>query len=161
MTRVRFIELSVGVFMLFGMIAFLFLAFRVSGLTQYVGQNAYQVTANFDNIGDLKVRAPVRVAGVWVGQVTNIDLNPETYQARVTVSIIANQSKLPLDSSASILTEGLLGANYISLTPGFSNQYLKAGDQIAETQSAIMLQNLIGSLMFNVNKGKSEEKTAT
>lgn len=155
----RFVEILVGFFMLLGVLALLVLALRVSGLsTELAGQNGYQVSASFDNIGDLKVRAPVTIAGVRVGQVQSIILDPTTFRAKVVMNIAPNQDKIPADSSASIFTAGLLGANYISLTPGFDSDTLHNGSVISQTHPAIVLENLIGQLMFKLG-GSDDKKT--
>lgn len=148
--RTRTLEVIVGLFMLAGILALLMLALKVSGLSTYMGSNGYLVSASFDNIGGLKVRAPVTVAGVRVGEVTDINLDRTTFKAVITMRINPNQNHLPTDSSASILTQGLLGANYISLTPGFDETSLKNGDRIANTHPALILENLIGQLLFSL-----------
>jgi phospholipid/cholesterol/gamma-HCH transport system substrate-binding protein len=145
------IEIMVGSFILAGIIALLILAFQISGLSNIVGHRGYYVYAPFDNVGDLRVRAPVSIGGVRIGEVTHIQLDNKTFRALVTMQINPNQNTLPVDSSASILTEGLLGSNYISITPGFSDTNLKNGDTIQETHSAIILENLIGQLMYKLN----------
>lgn len=150
-------EVSVGIFILLGFLALLFLAFQVSDLTTYSRANSYELTANFDNIGDLKVRAPVTIAGVRVGQVAGIDLDGKNYQARVTLRLKKEDSNIPLDSSASIVTAGLLGSNFISITPGFEDNYYKDGDVIEETHSAILLEQMIGQLLFSMNKEETKE----
>lgn len=149
----RIIETIVGFFIIIGMLALVFLAFKVSGLTSYFEKNTYKVTANFDNIGQLKERAPVTIAGVRVGEVDNIQINPQTFRAVVTLRIDSNQA-IPADSSASILTAGLLGANYISLNPGYEPQDLKDGAVIQDTHPALILENLIGQLLFKVSNAK-------
>ena len=150
----RTINFFVGCFIIAGVIAFAALAFRISGLTTYTVANTYPVTAEFTNIGDLKVRAPVTVAGVTIGRITNITLNPTTYKAVVTMQIDKRDDNIPTDSTASILTAGLLGANYIGIVPGFDDTFLKAGSQIENTNQALILQNLIGQLMFSLKGGK-------
>jgi phospholipid/cholesterol/gamma-HCH transport system substrate-binding protein len=148
--RERTVEIIVGFFVLAGILALLVLALKVSGLSMSVGGHSYQVTARFDNIGSLKPRAPVTMAGVRVGEVTNIYLDPATFKAIATLQINASQNKIPSDTSASILTQGLLGANYISLNPGYSETFLKNGDRIQNTHPAIILENLIGQFLFSV-----------
>jgi phospholipid/cholesterol/gamma-HCH transport system substrate-binding protein len=155
MVKKGVMELSVGFFMLVGILALVMLAFQVSGLTHYMGNQGYYVTAIFDNIGDLKVRAPVTVSGVRIGQVTDIQLNPQTYQANVRFFIENKNKYIPSDSSARILTQGLLGSNYISIDPGFQNVFLKNGDKMTSTQSALILENLIGQLLFKVSGTES------
>lgn len=148
------IEVIVGAFLLAGILALLMLALQVSGLTDIVSKDGYEVTAAFDNVGDLRVRAPVAIGGVRVGEVTNILLDPNTFKAVVTLRINPNQKTLPSDSAASIYTQGLLGSNYISITPGFANTNLKNGDKITLTHSAVILENLIGQLMFKLDPSK-------
>lgn len=151
------LETLVGFFILLAIAGLLMLAFQVSNLTIYRGDKGYNVTASFDNIGDLKVRAPVTVAGVKVGQVASIILDPKTYRAVATLRMNENANYIPKDSTASILTAGLLGANYISLSPGFDERFLGNGDNIRETHSAIILEQMIGQLLFSVNKDKPKE----
>jgi phospholipid/cholesterol/gamma-HCH transport system substrate-binding protein len=149
--NIRAIEFTVGLFILAGIFALLVLALKVSGLgTAALGGNGYYVTANFDNIGGLKVRAPVTIAGVHVGEVTNIHLDPTTYRATVTLLIDQQQNQLPSDTSASIYTQGLLGANYISLAPGYDTTYLKNGAVLQSTHPALILEDLIGQLLFSL-----------
>lgn len=149
------IELLVGLFIIAGVAALVALALKVSGLAFYSGQQTYQLTASFDNIGSLKVRAPVRLAGVQVGEVRSIHVDPKTFKAVVTLAINSNQNQLPSDTSANIQTEGLLGSNFIALIPGYAEDFLKNGDTIEVTQSALVLENLIGQLMYSANKSKS------
>src|SRR5579863_6411312 len=114
--------------MILGIIALVFLALKVSGLTTYAYKEGYfQVVAEFDNIGGLKVRAPVMIAGVSIGQVGAITLNPESYRAKITLLINKSQTHLPSDTAASIYTQGLLGSNYVSLSPGYAESFLKEG----------------------------------
>ncbi len=146
-------QLLVGLFILFGLLALFFLAFKVSGLTQMVDKKeAYTVVADFDNIGGLKVRAPVAMSGVVVGNVVDIQLDPVSFRARVRLRL-DKRYPFPKDTSASIYTQGLLGANYIHLSPGLSSDLLSAGDTIENTQSAIVLERLIGQLMFSLTQG--------
>jgi len=156
MKRAWVLEFSVGLFMLFGIIAVLLLAFKVSGIGGYTNSKGFYVVAHFDHIGDLKVRAPVTIAGVRVGEVAAIDLNEETFRARVRMVLEAEQTHIPTDSSARILTEGLLGSNYVGLTPGYGDGeeigYLTHGSHIEETYPAIVLENLIGQLLFSLKK---------
>lgn len=154
MLQQRTIETIVGIFILAGILALLVLALKVSGLTSYVGNQGYFVTATFDNIGGLKARAPVTVAGVRIGKVVAIDLDPKTYQADVKLYIEDKYNDIPTDSSARILTEGLLGSNYISLSPGFKDTFLKNGGVIENTHPALILENLIGQFLFSMNDKK-------
>lgn len=152
MTSDRSIEITVGLFMLAGMLALLVLALKVSGLSTYVGSGGYMITANFDNVGGLKPRAPVTIAGVRVGEVTNIHLDPTTFKAAVTMQINADENQIPTDTSASIFTQGLLGANYVNLSPGYGQTFLKNGGHIDNTRPALILENLIGQFLFSVKK---------
>lgn len=157
-TRQRYVDISVGVFMLLGLCALFILVMKVSGITNLASsRHGYQVIAEFSDIGGLKVRAPVTVAGVRVGEVTRIELQPKELNAKVTM-LLRSDKRIPYeDSSARILTEGLIGSNYISIVPGFEGEnnehlYLREGDTIAKTQEAVILENLIGQLLFNINK---------
>lgn len=161
MTNKRVVELAVGCFLVLGVVAFIILALKVSGLTTLSKGAGYQVSAEFTNIGGLKVRAPVTIAGVRVGEVSKISLQPGSFNAKVILSLDSSQREIPYyDTSARILTEGLLGSNYISITPGFEQQddgkgkarFLRQGDVIEKTQEAVILENLLGQLIFNMNK---------
>jgi len=149
--RNRFLELWVGLFMIAGFLALVYLATHVSGLTHFSDDGSYRLTAEFDNIGALKARAPVRVAGVTIGRVETIQLDEKNYRAVVKL-LIDDGNKLPKDTAAHILTEGILGSNYISLAPGFEEIALVGGDVIATTHSAMILENLIGQLLFKVKE---------
>lgn len=145
------VEFWVGIFLLLAIAGMIFLAFQVSGLTQKSLSHGYVVKANFDNVGGLKIRAPVEVGGVVIGRVMDIELNPQTYQAVATLLIYDNYS-IPNDSSASIYTQGLLGSNYVNIAPGYAQTYLKSGDQFQHTNSALVLEQLIGQFLFNMKK---------
>jgi phospholipid/cholesterol/gamma-HCH transport system substrate-binding protein len=153
--QTRNVEIIVGAFLAAGIVALLLLAFQVSGLSHVMGNRGYRITAAFDNIGDLKVRSPVSIGGVRIGEVNNITLDEKTFKAVVSMQINPDQDMIPTDSSASILTSGLLGSNYISITPGFADTSLKNGDKIQTTHSAIILENLIGQVMYKLNSPKS------
>ena len=141
-------ETLVGVFVLLGIVALVFLALKAANLGSFSGAKTYQVRARFDNIGGLKKGAPVRSAGVSVGHVTSITLDKNTYQGLVVMEI-KEGIDFPVDSSAKILTAGLLGDQYIGIEPGSDDKNLKGGDVIKQTQSAVVLENLIGQLIFN------------
>lgn len=158
MKKQRYVDLSVGIFMLLGLVSLLVMALKVSSISDVFTQKGYQVTADFTDIGGLKVRAPVTIAGVKIGEVSRIELQSGELNAKVTMTLRTSK-KIPYsDSSARILTEGLLGSNYISIVPGFEDEnsadhpYLRQGDVIAKTQEAIILENLIGQLLFNIKK---------
>ena len=140
------IETLVGLFVLLGIAALVFLALKAANLSSFSGTDVYTLQARFDNIGGLKVRAPVRSAGVTVGRVTATSLDSKTYQGVVTMSIV-NSYQFPKDTSAKILTAGLLGDQYVGLEPGGDDKNLAAGEAIAQTQSAVVLENLIGQFL--------------
>ncbi|HEY6086294.1 MAG TPA: outer membrane lipid asymmetry maintenance protein MlaD [Burkholderiaceae bacterium] len=146
--RKRGIETMVGLFVLLGVAAALFLALKAANLASFGEHKGYSLSAKFDNIGGLKPRAPVRSAGVTVGRVKRITLDAKTYQGVVTMEIDLGV-RFPKDSSAKILTSGLLGDQYIGLEPGADDKELAAGDVIRQTQSAVVLENLIGQMIFN------------
>lgn len=153
-------EVMVGIFVVLGAMALLFLALKAANLATFTGGgNTYTVQARFDNIGGLKARAPVRSAGVNVGRITGISLDRVTFQGVVTMDLNADVA-FPKDSSAKILTSGLLGDQYVGLVPGGSEQNLAAGDVITQTQSAIVLENLIGQFLFSraADGGSSGDK---
>jgi phospholipid/cholesterol/gamma-HCH transport system substrate-binding protein len=144
----RNLEILVGLFVVLGLAALLFVSLKAANLTSFSSGDTYPLTARFDNIGGLKSRAPVRSAGVVVGRVTGISLDPKTYQGVVALAI-SRGFEFPKDSSAKILTAGLLGDQYIGLEPGGDTANLAAGDTIKQTQSAVVLENLIGQFLFN------------
>jgi phospholipid/cholesterol/gamma-HCH transport system substrate-binding protein len=148
----RTIEIIVGIFVLAAAIALLVLAMEISGLTNTDKSTSYRIKADFDNVGSLKIGAPVSISGVKIGDVDNITLDPQTYRAVVLMEIYSKKSILPTDTSASIFTAGILGSQYISLTPGFASTDLGEGGQIQNTHSALILENLIGQLIFNMKK---------
>ena len=142
------IETMVGLFVLLGLAGALFLSLKAANLASFGERKGYTVSAKFDNIGGLKARAPVRSAGVTIGRVQSIKLDPKTFQGVVTMEI-NNDVRFPKDSSAKILTAGLLGDLYIGMEPGADEKELAAGDVIRQTQSAVVLENLIGQMIFN------------
>jgi phospholipid/cholesterol/gamma-HCH transport system substrate-binding protein len=141
-------DLWVGVFVAIGLVALLFLALKVGNLASFSAAETYLVKANFDNIGGLKKRAPVKSAGVVVGRVEDIVFDTETYEAAVMFSI-DKRYEFPKDTSAKILTSGLLGEQYIGLAAGGDTAKLKNGDTLKITQSAVVLENLISQFLFN------------
>ncbi len=153
----RNLEITVGLFVAAGIAGLVMLALTVSNLSSYSGGEGYQIQAGFDNIGGLKVRAPVSASGVRVGQVTAIDYNSENYEAVVTMTIDPEFDKFPLDTAASILTSGLLGEQYIGLEPGADIDFLKAGDRLDITQSALVLEQIIGQFLYSMADDKKEE----
>lgn len=149
MPNKKAIEMAVGVFVAIGIGAIAMLAFKVSNLTSAEVSDPYRVRAQFDNIGGLKVKSPVTMAGVRIGRVSNIAFDRERYVAVVTLDIDGRYNTIPKDSNASIFTSGLLGEQYIGLEPGGAEEYLKTGDTIELTQSALVLERLIGQFLFN------------
>ena len=153
----RSLEIGTGLFVLLGFAALLFLSMQLpaNGLKfSFKKPAGYDVTAQFDNIGDLKVGAPVRMAGVRIGQVTKIDFDTNTERAKVWLRIDPRFNQIPADSSAAIDTEGLLGGQYIAISPGAMPTYLTNGSRILETQSALVLENLINKF-FATEANKS------
>jgi phospholipid/cholesterol/gamma-HCH transport system substrate-binding protein len=147
----------VGLFVVVGAAALLFLALKAGNLLSFNFDETYQVTAKFDNIGGLKARAAVKSAGVVIGRVESINFDDKTFQARVVLNLYKNVA-FPKDSSAKILTSGLLGEQYIGLEPGAEEKNLAAGDNISQTQSAVVLENLIGQF---INSKASDMGSAT
>ncbi|KAA8696419.1 outer membrane lipid asymmetry maintenance protein MlaD [Pseudomonas syringae pv. tagetis] len=145
----RAIETGVGLFLLAGILALLLLALRVSGLSTSASTDTYKLYAYFDNIAGLTVRAKVSMAGVTIGKVTAIDLDRDTFTGRVTLEIQKKVDNLPSDSTASILTAGLLGEKYIGLSVGGDDKLLKDGATIHDTQSSLVLEDLIGKFLLN------------
>jgi phospholipid/cholesterol/gamma-HCH transport system substrate-binding protein len=141
-------DVWVGLFVLLGAVAVLFLALKSANLLQWSFQKDYLVTAKFDNIGGLKSGAAVKSAGVVVGRVKAIDFDGESFQARVTLAIESSH-QFPKDSSLSILTSGLLGEQYVGIVPGADEKNLVAGDRIGSTQSAVVLENLISQFLYS------------
>ena len=149
----RTLEIGVGLFLLAGVLALLLLALRVSGLTLGAGEGSYKVYAHFDNIAGLTVRSKVTMAGVTIGRVTAIDLDRDSYTGRVTMLLNQEVDNLPEDSTASILTAGLLGEKYIGISVGGEEAVLRDGSVIHDTQSSLVLEDLIGKFLLNsVNK---------
>lgn len=153
--QTRTLEISVGLFLLGGLLALLLLALRVSGLSVGGSGETYKVYAYFNNIAGLTSRAKVTMAGVAIGKVTAIDLDRDSYTGRVTMELDRRVDNLPSDSTASILTAGLLGEKYVGISVGGDEKLLKDGDAIRDTQSSLVLEDLIGKFLLNtVNKDK-------
>lgn len=163
------IETWVGLFVAMGLVALFFVAMQVSNLAElHTNEASYKITARFENIGSLKVRAPVSVAGVKIGRVSHIGFDNKTFEAIVEMRIEPQFNTLPVDTSASILTAGLLGEQYIGLSPGGFDDTLKDGDELELTQSAIILEQVISRFLFNKaesgsgnnNGGGSDDESA-
>ncbi|MBM3337701.1 MAG: outer membrane lipid asymmetry maintenance protein MlaD [Betaproteobacteria bacterium] len=150
------LDIWVGLFVLLGALAVMFLALKVGNMSSMSFGPSYTVIARFDNIGGLKPRAPVKSAGVVVGRVESIAFNDKTFQAQVTLRL-QGEVKFPKDSSAKILTSGLLGEQYIGIEPGGDEKNFAEGDRIKSTQSAIVLENLISQFLFSKAADSSAE----
>ena len=152
------LNVGAGAFVLLGFAALAFLTTQTTNRGIHLGSHGsfYDVTAKFDNIGDLKVGAPVSMAGVDVGRVTHIELDTKQYKAVVSMQLNSKYNQIPSDSDASIYTQGLLGGKFIGLTAGGSDTYLKDNGQIDFTQSAFVLENLIGQLVANFSSKGSD-----
>ena len=149
MTRDRKFEAVVGLFVAAGLAALLMLSVRVGNLTLQSDPGAYLVTARFEDIGGLKVRAPVSMSGIRIGQVVALGFDSESYEAIATLEIEGRFDRVPADSSASIFTAGLLGEQYVAISPGVEEEFLASGDEIGLTQSAMILERLVGQLLFD------------
>jgi phospholipid/cholesterol/gamma-HCH transport system substrate-binding protein len=147
------LEFSVGLFILMGFACAMVLAFASTNSSDRLGGDTYEVTARFANTGELKARAPVKIAGVKVGEVSDLRLDPDKFEAVAKLRISNAAGELPSDSSAAIYTSGLLGERYVGITPGGDPEPLKAGDEIFLTQSAVVLEQLIGKYMFGSGDG--------
>lgn len=158
----RTTEIWVGAFVALGLVALFFVAMQVSNLGDFKSsRGSYILKAHFGNIGGLKVRAPVSMAGVTLGRVEKISFDNSRYEALVEMRIDPSYKQIPEDTSASILTAGLLGEQYIGLSAGGSEEYFKEGDEIELTQSAVILEQLISRFMFNkAEEGKADPKKA-
>lgn len=153
----RAVEFATGLFIFLGIVALFFLLTQTTNIQAYGANDGYSVKARFTNIGGLKVRSPVTMAGVTIGRVTWIELDPVRLDAVVTMEL-SRAYEIPDDSNASILTAGLLGEKYIGLTPGASPDPLGEGDEILFTQSAVVLENLISKYLFNQASGSGGEE---
>ena len=143
------LEFAVGAFLVLALASLLVLAIASTNKKFGFGSSSYELTANFTNLGQLRPQAPVKIGGVVIGQVSAIELNPTTFESVVTLSINKQFNELPADTSAGIFTSGLLGENYIGLSPGGDPEVLKPGEQIAFTQPAVDLLQLVGKYMFS------------
>ena len=156
MQNSRTVEIWVGVFVTLGFGALFALAMKVSNIAAIGGGDGYRVVAHFQNIAGLKEKAQVTMAGVAVGRVTRIVLDPDSFEARVEMTIRSEFDNIPEDTSASILTSGLLGEKYIGLEPGGSPDALQAGDELMLTQSALVLEKIISQFLFDRASGSGD-----
>ena len=151
------VELTSGIFLLMGIAALLWLSLEATDYGRHIGEDTYRVTARFANVAELKDRAPVKIGGVTVGLVEGIVLDPLTFDAIVTMQIDKRFADIPTDTSASILTSGVLGDRYIGLEPGGAPDMLEDGDELFITQSAFVLEQVIGKFIFNAGSGSEEQ----
>jgi phospholipid/cholesterol/gamma-HCH transport system substrate-binding protein len=156
MQQTRSVEIGTGLFVLLGMSALFFLTMQTTGGEKFSATDTYELEARFENVGSLKSRAPVAMSGVTIGRVTEVAFDPVTLDAKVTFVIDSQYDQIPDDSDASILTAGLLGSQYIGLQAGGSDTYLEEGGEVYFTQSAIVLENLIGKFLVNSGSGGDE-----
>ena len=150
------VEVTVGLLVLAGAAALFFLAMRASNFASFEEQDVYLVKARFDNVGGLKVRSPVTMAGVMIGRVKAIEIDDRTFEAVVSLAIQERYDQIPSDTFAKILTQGLLGEQYIGLDPGGSEEMLREGSEITITQSALVLEDMVGQFMFSKAEGGTE-----
>ena len=150
------VEFASGVFLLLGIAALVWLATRATDYGQEIGKETYSISARFTNVADLRDRAPVKIGGVTVGMVESITLDPVTFEAVVKMSVASRFDEIPSDTGASILTSGVLGDRYVGLEPGGAPDMLANGDELFITQSALVLEQVIGKYLFNASKGEEE-----
>lgn len=148
-------EFWVGLFVLAGILALVMMSFRVGNLGSQDSSNGYEVTAKFQDVGGLTAKSPVRMAGVTIGRVSDITIDPDDYEAIVSMQIFGEHKNLPLDTSASIFSAGLLGSQFIGLEPGGDEDFLEQGSEIEYTQPALVLEKLIGRFITSFSN-KSE-----
>jgi phospholipid/cholesterol/gamma-HCH transport system substrate-binding protein len=157
MRQTRSVEIGTGLFVLLGMSALFFLTTQTTGGDDFQAESVYTVEARFENIGSLRQRAPVTMSGVTIGRVTEVSFDPVTLEAVVQFVIDGQFDQIPDDTDASILTSGILGSQYIGLQAGGSDMYLEDGSEILFTQSAIVLENLIGKFLVSMGSKSDEE----
>lgn len=149
------VEFASGIFLLLGIAALIWLAMRATDYGQEIGKDTYRISARFTNVADLRVKSPVKIAGVTVGMVESIVLDPVMFEAVVHMNIATRFNEIPSDTGASVLTSGVLGDRYIGLEPGGAPDSLVEGDELFITQSALILEQVIGKYLFNT--GSSDE----
>lgn len=156
MQQTRTVELGTGLFVILGFGALFFLTTQTTGRNDFSADETFEVTARFDDVGSLKPRAPVSMSGVTIGRVTDIEFDGVSLEAVVTFVIDSRYDQIPDDSDASVLTAGLLGSQYIGLQPGGSETYLEDGSEVFFTQSAVVLEELIGKYLFSSDSDDSD-----
>ena len=150
------VEFASGIFLLLGIAAMIWLATRATDYGQEIGNETYVISARFANVGDLRDRAPVKIGGVTVGMVESIQLDPVTFEAIVKMRVSTRFNEIPSDTGASVFTSGVLGDRYIGLEPGGAPDMLVDGDELFITQSALVLEQVIGKYLFNAGSDKEE-----
>ena len=150
------VEFASGIFLALGVAALIWLATEATNYGQELGDDSYVISARFTNVGDLKNRSPVKVGGVSIGLVKDVKLDPVTFEAVVEMHIDRRFNELPADTSAAILTSGVLGDRYVSLDPGGDPEFLEDGDELFLTQSAVVLEELIGKYLLNPGSSDKE-----
>ena len=150
------VELASGIFLLLGIVALAWLATSATDYGQDLGKETYSVSARFQSVGDLRVRAPVKISGVTVGMVESIELDPVSFEAVVTMNLAMQFNEIPSDTGASILTSGMLGNRYVGLEPGGAPDLLTDGDELFITQSAIVLEQVVSKFLFNAGPKDDE-----
>lgn len=156
MRQTRSVEIGTGLFVLLGMSSLFFLTTQTTGGDDFQAETVFMVEARFENVGSLRERAPVTISGVTIGRVTNVAFDPVSLEAIVQFVIDSQYDQIPDDTDASILTSGILGSQYIGLQAGGSDMYLDEGSEILFTQSAIVLENLIGKFLVSSGSGDKE-----
>lgn len=150
------VEFASGIFLLLGIVALIWLATRATDYGQEIGKETYVISARFANVGDLRDRAPVKIGGVTVGMVESVELDPVTFEAIVMMRVSSRFDEIPSDTGASVFTSGVLGDRYIGLEPGGAPDMLADGDELFITQSALVLEQVIGKYLFNAGSDKEE-----
>lgn len=156
MQQTRAVEFGTGLFVFLGIVALFFLTARVTNFDSYEGEAGYTLTARFDNVGSLKLRSPVAMSGVKIGRVRSIVFDDEMLEAVVEMRIDSRYDQIPNDSDASILTQGILGGQYIGLEPGGSMEFFADQDEVQFTQSALVLEKLVSKYLFSQGDKKEE-----
>jgi phospholipid/cholesterol/gamma-HCH transport system substrate-binding protein len=160
MTQTRTTEIGTGLFALLGFAALFFLVTQITNRSIAWNEHSYRLTARFDNVGGLKIGAPVSMGGVTIGRVEAIDFDSKDYKAVARLRIQQRYTRIPNDSDVAIFTAGLLGGQYVGITPGGAETYFKDGDQIELTQSAVVLENLISKFLFDKAGQEGVKKSA-